>query len=91
MNGKLPVDFEQKVRLPAAVAGKGYPYQLSARDLMQNLNYLLGLIPPPGSTVNDMLYWNGAEWTLLPAPAADATYVLGVVSGVLQWLPTEAC
>lgn len=33
---KLPIDFEEKVRLPAAVDGKGYPYRTSAKDLMAN-------------------------------------------------------
>lgn len=35
----LPVDFEQKVKLPAQVNGRSYPYQISARDLMQNYRY----------------------------------------------------
>ena len=36
---KLPVDFEQKVKLPPAVNGRSYPYQISARDLMQDFRY----------------------------------------------------
>jgi len=32
----LPVNFEEKVKLPAAVGGAGYPYRISAKDLMQN-------------------------------------------------------
>jgi len=36
----LPVNFEEKVRLPAAVGGAGYPYRISAGDLMKNFNYL---------------------------------------------------
>ena len=32
----LPVNFEEKVRLPAAVGGAGYPSSISARDLMRN-------------------------------------------------------
>jgi hypothetical protein len=35
----LPVDFEQKVKLPPAVNGRSYPYQISARDLMQDFRY----------------------------------------------------
>ena len=35
----LPVDFEEKVRLPPREDGKGYPYKLSAKDLMQNFRY----------------------------------------------------
>ena len=36
----LPVDFETKVMLPPAVGGNGYPYKISARDLMANYKYL---------------------------------------------------
>jgi hypothetical protein len=35
----LPVDFEQKVKLPPAVNGRSYPYRISARDLMQDFRY----------------------------------------------------
>jgi len=35
----LPVDFEQKVKLPPAVNGRSYPYQISARDLMDDFRY----------------------------------------------------
>jgi hypothetical protein len=35
----LPVDFEQKVKLPPAVNGRSYPYQISARDLMKDFRY----------------------------------------------------
>ena len=33
---KFPVDLEEKVRQPTRADGKGYPYRLSARDLMAN-------------------------------------------------------
>jgi hypothetical protein len=35
----LPIDFEQKVKLPPAINGRSYPYQISARHLMQNFRY----------------------------------------------------
>lgn len=35
----LPVDFEQKVKLPPQVNGRSYPYQISAKDLMQDFRY----------------------------------------------------
>ena len=43
--GKIPVDFEKKVKQAAAPNGLGSPVQISARDLMENFNYLLDLIP----------------------------------------------
>jgi hypothetical protein len=35
----LPVDFEEKVKRPPTINGRSYPYQISARDLMQNFRY----------------------------------------------------
>tara|TARA_R110002110_G_scaffold311557_1_gene525092 strand:+ start:531 stop:812 length:282 start_codon:yes stop_codon:yes gene_type:complete len=40
MADKLPHDFEQKVRMAPAVGGKGYPYQLSAKHLMDNFRHV---------------------------------------------------
>ena len=37
---RLPVDFEAKVKMPRPANGVGYPYQISARDLMANFRYL---------------------------------------------------
>jgi hypothetical protein len=36
---KIPVDFEQKVKMPAQINGRSYPYQISAKDLMDNFRY----------------------------------------------------
>ena len=36
----LPIDFEEKVKAPPAVGGVGgYPYSISAKDLMRNFVY----------------------------------------------------
>lgn len=35
----LPIDFEKKVRLPAQPGNGGYPYRISARDLMLNFRF----------------------------------------------------
>lgn len=35
----FPVDFEKKVRLPAQAGNGGYPYRISARDLMLNFRF----------------------------------------------------
>lgn len=37
---KLPVDFEGKVKTPPPPNGAGYPYQISAKDLMANFDAL---------------------------------------------------
>ena len=36
---KIPIDFEQKVKMPAQINGRSYPYQISAKDLMDNFRY----------------------------------------------------
>lgn len=36
MADKLPIDFEEKVKLPPSPAGTGYPYRISAKDLMKD-------------------------------------------------------
>lgn len=77
---KLPIDFEQKVKIPPKVGGAGYPYQISAKDLMEDFNYLLKLILErqdsgsglPDGTIGVMLYHNGTEWVLLANPGAPA-------------------
>ena len=89
MARKLPVDFEQKVKQPPNANGTGYPYRISARDLMDNYKYLLNLMPEGGSP-NDMLYWTGTEWRVLPGPSAADNFALEVSSGSLQWAEKPA-
>lgn len=90
MAAKLPIDFEEKVKQPPPPGGNGYPYQISAKDLMKNYKYLLNRVPS-GDNDNDMLVWNFGSWILLPAPANTGTFVLGVVDGEMQWMSTEEC
>jgi len=90
MGAKLPVGFEEKVKQPASPNGKGYPYQLSAKDLDANFKYLLGRLME-GVSVNDTLYWDGNTWNILPSPSSTGTHVLGCVDGSMQWLSTEEC
>lgn len=71
MAKKLPVDFEKKVKQPPPADGKGYPYQMSAKDLMANFKFLLSLLPEGSS--GDMLYHDGTEWVLLASPSASAS------------------
>jgi hypothetical protein len=36
---KFPIDFEQKVKEPARIDGRQYPYQISAKHLMDNFRF----------------------------------------------------
>ena len=94
MIGPLPVDFEAKVKMPPQPAGNGYPYTISARDLMVNFKYLLDAIKslPDGAALGDILYWSGQEWAVLPAPSSDdGMKVLAFTNNELQWVATEEC
>ena len=42
---KFPIDFEAKVKVPPGPAGTGYPYRISARDLMDNFRFAAVEIP----------------------------------------------
>lgn len=43
---------------------------------------------PPGTTTNDLLYWDATEeeWAILSAPATTGIFIPMVVNGVLQWV-----
>jgi hypothetical protein len=36
---KFPVDFEKKAKEPPPADGRGYPYRISAKDLMTNFKF----------------------------------------------------
>jgi hypothetical protein len=90
MEDKMPVDFEAKAKMPPPPNGAGYPYQLSASDLMKNFDFLLDRIPV-GTANGDIPYWNGTEWAMLSAPGGGTMHVLTITAGVLAWTETEGC
>lgn len=87
---KLPVDFEEKVKAAPPVDGKGYPYQLSAKDLMKNFRALADQIPD-GTSKGDILYWTGKKWDIHPAATGTGLKVLTMNGGILAWTDTEEC
>jgi hypothetical protein len=90
MAKKLPVDFEKKVKEPPPADGRGYPYQLSAKDLMLNFRAISEYIPD-GTSKGDILYWTGMKWDIHPAATGDGLKVLTMTSGVLSWTDTDDC
>ena len=92
MSRKLPIDFSQKVKQAPAVGGNGYPYRISAADLMNNFKYVLDQIPaegdsmPVGYSKNEMIRFDGAKWVVVPSPSASGTLTLGSVDGSLEWI-----
>jgi len=74
----LPVDFEEKVKRPAAVGGVGgYPYSISAKDLMRDFVFVstnVASTTPAGGT-------NGLKATAITGQgghAAKELYVVGL-------------
>jgi len=90
MAENLPVDFEQRVKAAPPVGGAGYPYRISARDLMANFRFLMNQMPA-GFLANEMIIFDGQKWIILAAPPSTGTVVLGCVGGTMQWLATESC
>lgn len=95
----LPVDFRQKVRLPPAAGANGYPYSISADDLMKNFLYLdfdaVNQQPLRIEVVNEDAWGPVVRKSVriagFPPPPESGTHVLGSVNGVLQWIETTDC
>jgi len=87
---KLPVDFEQRVKVAASPTGAGSPVQISASDLMRNFNYA-ALDAEDGWIENSASGSHPGRKLTLPAIPGSGTYVLGCVGGRLQWLETSEC
>jgi hypothetical protein len=72
---KFPIDFEQKVKEPPQIDGRQYPYQISAKHLMDNFKFAALQVEPEsgftetispsgtrtisGTTVNVLVVENG--------------------------------
>ncbi len=69
--GRMPVDFEKKVKQAASPNGLGSPVQISARDLMDNYNYLLGLISSLPEAPKTGTYVLGSVEGVLTWPATE--------------------
>jgi hypothetical protein len=79
---KLPVDFEQKVKLPPTINGRSYPYQISARDLMQDFRY--SALQVDGAEVNGL--------KLTETSAIDGTRTVkldGSLTTIHPWAVTD--
>jgi hypothetical protein len=87
---KLPINFEEKAKLPASANGTGYPYRISASDLMANFTYA-------ALNVENDWYENESSGKYLgrklklPKMPTSGTHVLGCIDGEIQWIETESC
>jgi hypothetical protein len=91
----FPVDFQKKAALPPPADGNGYPYQISARDLMENLKFAALEVEPTtkGGIALKETVENGIRKIslVIPVMPTTGTHVLGAVNGVLQWIETTEC
>jgi hypothetical protein len=89
-NLKLPVNFEEKAKVPPAANGTGYPYRISASDLMANFAYA-ALDAEDGWIEQTTVGGHSGRKLKLPALPSGGTYVLGCDHGNLEWIETEGC
>jgi len=89
MDNNLPIDFEEKVKLPPPANGIGYPYRISAKDLMKDFVFsspIIEEVTPSGNkngiTVTETTGQGGNK-----ARKISCTYVPeGKADGsLLQW------
>jgi hypothetical protein len=89
-NLKFPVNFEEKAKLPPAANGTGYPYRISASDLMKNFTY--AALDAHEDWIEDVgvSQYTGRKLKLPQLPGSG-THVLGCIDGEIQWIGTESC
>jgi hypothetical protein len=90
-NLKLPVDFSEKVKLPAEANGAGYPYRISASDLMKNFEYAALDVDESWMEHSSGTYTSQTRKLKLPQLPGSGTHVLGCINGEIKWIETEEC
>lgn len=85
---KFPVDFTDKAKQAPSANGTGYPYRISANDLMRDFHYA-GLIAEDGWIEPNSGLYDGRKLKLPKVPSGDGMYVLSVTAGEFAWLEFE--
>jgi len=86
----LPVKFDQLAKLPGGAGGTGYPYRISAKDLMSDFEY--AALDADETWIETTSGQYGTTRKLkMPALPSSGKHVLGCVDGTLQWIETEEC
>jgi len=87
MSLEFPVDFTDKAKMPANASGTGYPYRISANDLMRDFHYA-ALDAEDGWIESSDGPWDGRKLKLpaIPKGSAEQYYILAVSGGTLEWL-----
>lgn len=88
---ELPVDFTEKAKLPASANGSGYPYRISADDLMRDFYYAALDAEDGWIEESESGSYQSRKLKLPRLPSGDGLFVLGCSGGELQWVATESC
>lgn len=88
---KFPVDFDEKAKLPPAANGTGYPYRISASDLMRDFTYAALTAPEDWIEEGSEGNYLGRKLKLPDFPGGDGIFLLGCEGGELKWIETESC
>jgi hypothetical protein len=85
----FPVDFTEKAQLPASAGGSGYPFKISANDLMRNFHYA-ALDAGDGwiESKKDSL-WEGRKLKLPTVPSGGDLSLLSATGGAVGWSQYE--
>lgn len=87
---KLPINFDEKAKIPPSSNGVGYPYRISAYDLMANFTYAALNVHEDWYETESSGDYLGRMLKLPAVPKAGA-HVLGVIDGEIQWIETIHC
>jgi len=86
-----PVDFQQLAQGARGQSGSDYPYAIKATDLMKDFVFATLDIAEGVYEETTGMQRHRQRKLNIPTPPAIGTYVLGSVSGEIQWIETEAC
>ena len=83
----LPVSFTQEIQGNS----NNLPYQIKASDL--DKDFVFAALDADNSLIEQTTGQGGhpARKLKIPAVPQSGTYVLGAISGSLEWLSTEEC
>lgn len=84
---EIPVDFEEKAKTPPAINGTGYPYRISAEDLMRNFAMATMVVEDDWIDARTVGSHPGRKLMLPSFPSESGTQNLSVSDGSIGWSP----
>jgi hypothetical protein len=88
---KFPIDFTEKAKQPGSANGTGYPYRISANDLMRDFHYA-ALVAEEGwieSDTGSLYDGRKLKFPKIPEGSANKYYILAANAGDLEFLEFE--